>query len=1169
MRHISLHWSLVVMFTCSPVCRAADGPSQETVAGWLRQQEQLVRTMVCEFASQHTATQPAMVERLKELDRQGKLSPGPRGANIPGSNYKVFVLSEEAAKLRSFRAKAWYQGVQERVDHYQFADDAAKEPYLIRAFDGKVVRTLNLAEGRRSAYISNLSNSLINVMPRMDPCTLLYRDCHGQTWSEFVARGDKFAATTFTRDGRRFHRITVRKPTGGSLFALMVFDQDRRLVERRIVFDSSAPPADLETRFHFRFQFENYRPHPGPNGTTIWIPYWIACQTHHSAMPDGSPIIQRSETLQIHRSTFNGTIPEGQFVPDMSWSFREPDPVQQTIPRGGAGPEEKPTHVDLHGDSLPPGAVTRLGTTRLRHGQAVEGVAFSPDGKLLASCAGDKVIRLWDTATGKAVRRLHGHQEAIRTLVFTPDGTRLVSAGGPSGTTTPSSKHPELDIVLDNAIRLWDVATGRELRRFTGHQLGVHSASLSPNGKWLVSAGFDYNVCVWELETGKLLRRLEVPNGSVEFARFAPDGRTVALGRSNEIAFWNPHTGEMEPPIEGARGPADSSPDGTLLVAYKLRQAGNARKWVSHLWDVQTRQPIRELEFPGGQVSSYCFTPDGKTIISPMFAAGQQAPALVCWDAATGKLTRHLQNHPLGSSYRTPAVSRDGSRAAAGTANRVGVWDLATGKELHMPGNLTGWPYSVAWSPDGKTLATGNWSKNQNVQLWNAASGELLRTLEQTGNAESVAFAPNGKTLAIAQLTGRPGLWDVTTGKPIRAYDGAGSRWDLITFAADGKTLSSGGWYNRQAHVWEVATGKLLRTFTRNSGRGLAYSPCGRLLAMTDREGDRFLVRVWNTTTGKEWTVLTGFDGPLQYLAFSPDGRTLASVGAESTSHFSHGGTYDPKVRLWELLTGKERTAFANSPRGSWSVTFAPSGRILATAGEDTMIRLWDLAADRECRRLEGHAGAVTAVAFAPEGKRLASSSTDATVLVWDVTAQTNPPATQAAPSPEQLDALWADLGDEDARKAYRAHWSLVAVPRQAVRLLRERLRPTSSEVPESLLRRIADLDSERPATRQQASESLEKAGHQAELALRRALATNLPLESRTRIEKLLEKLDHPVVLPERLQALRALEVLEQMGTPDAHAALARLAAGAPEARQTREARAAMDRVAPPNAPKP
>jgi DNA-binding transcriptional regulator YbjK len=289
-------------------------------------------------------------------------------------------------------------------------------------------------------------------------------------------------------------------------------------------------------------------------------------------------------------------------------------------------------------------------------------------------------------------------------------------------------------------------------------------------------------------------------------------------------------------------------------------------------------------------------------------------------------------------------------------------------------------------------------------------------------------------------------------------------------------------------------------------------------------------------------------DDDTAHVAFAPDGRTLVLRRRQKT------------IPVWETATGRQRLVLEGHGESMACFAYAPDGRTLASSGWDNTTRLWDLGTGQELRRLEGHRGKAHALTFSPDAKTLVSAGDDTTFLFWNVADLTGRARALAGRlSAEELEARWEDLTDRDAAKAHRAVTSLSATPEQAVPLFQKYLRRVRAPEAQHLARLVRDLDDDRFPTRERAAAELEQLAELAEPALRQKLTERPTPELQRRVEQLLARLES--FSPDQLRVLRAVEVLEQTGTPEARRLLEALSEGASGALLTREATAAVRRL--------
>jgi RNA polymerase sigma factor (sigma-70 family) len=821
--------------------------------------------------------------------------------------------------------------------------------------------------------------------------------------------------------------------------------------------------------------------------------------------------------------------------------------------------QTRPEATDTHGDPLPPGAIARLGTLRFRHGQHIQASAFSPEGKSVASAGNDGRVVLHDVATGKKLSSFQVEAAAYR-LTFAPDGKTLAAGVG------------------ERLVGVWEVATGKRLRQF--EEGPVHFLAFSHDGRTLAGADEGGRVQIWDVQTGKAIRSITHPQTPDLVLAVAPDGKSLVTAgfdprKGTTLILWDTASGrELHRwQADEGKGEVNSlafSPDGKRLASASTEGGDHLR-----VWAIPTGQ--KQFELPG-QFHSPRFSPSGKIL------AAAANGSVFLWEADAGKEIRRIPEGGRGTPRGDGVLfSPDSKALAVWDSWTIALWDVASGKQLSP--SLDGHEQvveSVRFLPDGKSVAT---TSRGAVSFWNVPTGARISRFE-TRSSVDTALSPDGKVLAVMRwvpLPLEPGgrqktfeLWDTATGKELReleAFPQNGLKaW---IFSPDGKMLAAA--FGDGIRFWDVVTGKLIRQLALRGGyaASLAFAPDGKTLAVTD--GDLGLVdhlkpskvptvRLLDPVTGRE--LRKPFELPeaassrdrsprwvsMGHVAFSADGKVLAAVVTSS----SRLGT-DPSIRVWEVATGRvlSRLERAGADELSGRFVLSPDGKSLVT-----LAGLWEVATGKMRAPIRGHSDAIWAVDFSPDGRLLASGSQDTTVLVWDALNVNGEPPASAELSPKELETLWADLVGEDATKAYRAMRALVAAPTRSLSFLRQHLRPVAAPDPKRLARLIADLDADSFTTREEATRQLERLGRLARPALEQALAGQPSAEVRRRAEGILNSLEPSTLTAEELRGWRAVEVLEHIGTAAAREVLERIGLEGPDTSLlVQDARAALERL--------
>jgi WD40 repeat protein/energy-coupling factor transporter ATP-binding protein EcfA2 len=605
-------------------------------------------------------------------------------------------------------------------------------------------------------------------------------------------------------------------------------------------------------------------------------------------------------------------------------------------------------------------------------------VAFSPDGKRVFMAISGGAAKVWDAATGRELKTVGDSGYSDTPFAVSPDGTRLVTAGR----------------------RVWDSITGAEVTTMAGPKLGISHMAFSPDGKLLATAERD-EARLWDTETWTALATLAGHTGSVEQVAFDPSGtKLVTASHDTTAKIWDIASGQAVATLEG---------HGEVIWDVLFNPAGTQIATASNdgtvrLWHAATGEELATLR--GHRDAAWDVAYDAA---GAMVATASEDGTARLWDAASGQEIRTLSNHK--GEVRRVAFTPDGKTlATAGTDGTARLWDAATGIELVALTGHTDRVWNLAFDPTGTILATAG--DDGTVRLWDVAAGGALMTLDdQSDGLGFVAFNPDATRLVTAGSAAVK-LWNTDTWTEVTELSGHAGAINAVALSPDGRRLATGS-DDGMARLWDMDTGAVLAGLSGHADAiwDVVFSPDGERLATGSFDTT---AKLWQAETGAELMTLTGH-GRIGPVAFSPDGRWFATgsdnvsvqiwnakTGAEqhvlyahqfATFHlaFSPDGTLlatagQDGAKLWDVATGEELAFLTGHGGYVWYVAFSPDGRLLATASADDTVRLWAVPSGEAKATLRGHTDSVEHVAFSPDGLRLATASADATVRLWDAT---------------------------------------------------------------------------------------------------------------------------------------------------------------------------------------
>ena len=604
---------------------------------------------------------------------------------------------------------------------------------------------------------------------------------------------------------------------------------------------------------------------------------------------------------------------------------------------------------------------------QLGHSKSVTELAFSSDGKWLFSGGGDGTAKLWDVASGREIRTVDQYAKTATDIAFPPSSNYALFA---------------LD---DGSITMVDITTGDEIGTVEQADYNRSYHRLDPyldDSKVLSKTRKVFRLV--DLQSGKVDQSFRYPEDIFSVAFFANGNKMVTGSKYREIKkgdvdpvlnLWDTRTGKIIRSFKGHNGSVNS----VVVLSSQNTIVSGSSDGTIRFWNPDKKRASRTIEaydkgrYPAGM--DLVVSPDQSLILS------EHRNTLKLWKVSSGEAIRTIEHK--GAQFgevRSITFSPDGKRFATGDDQGIiRIWDIRTGKVVRQLSGYANQITGVRFSPDGNQIVMGTiWdpllgtmsrNQEQDLRLWSARSGRLINSPDiNSSDVSSLVFSPDG-TKAVSKDENNLIYWDTRSGRVISTLKGHTATVSTMAFSKDGQRVLSGSWDNT-VKLWDAASGKLIRTLASHSNRvfDVAFSADESRILSSSADGT---VILWDSQSGEAIRTFRDFDYAVSGASFSKSG----AVGL-FTTRVKHKYHDDPALEVWDLKSGTKIFTHRWEPWQTTSYDISPDGSVLLTGGEDNTITLWDLdtGQTKDSYKMGERSSEVTSVAFSPDGDQILAS---------------------------------------------------------------------------------------------------------------------------------------------------------------------------------------------------